>query len=160
LASVVGRTSATFRQASADPSNDDYLFFRGEGLDDAAILQRYKRYNNMEGNSPITDPNSAFSSAATTLFPESEDLNRDNTLNEAENYYQYRIDLTPNMQVGTNFITNKYENPSVTLPNGTKEPETWYQFKIPITEFQNKVGNINDFRSIRFHEDVPYWIRG
>ncbi len=149
LASVVGRTSSTFLQASADPSNDDYLFFRGEGLDDAAILQRYKRYNNMEGNSPITDPNSAFSSAATTL-PESEDLNRDNTLNEAENYYQYRIDLTPNMQVGTNFITNKYENPNVTLPNGTKEPETWYQFKIPITEFQNKVGNINDFRSIRF----------
>lgn len=149
LASVVGRTSSTFLQASTDPSNDDYLFFRGEGLDDAPILQRYKRYNNMEGNSPITDPNSAFSSAATTL-PESEDLNRDNTLNEAENYYQYRIDLTPNMQVGTNFITNKYENPSVTLPNGTKEPETWYQFKIPITEFQNKVGNINDFRSIRF----------
>lgn len=149
LEAKLGVTAPAFIEAQNDPSNDDYQFFRGNGLDNAAILQRYKRYNNMEGNSPITDANSAFSSAATTL-PESEDLNRDNTLNEAENYYQYRVDLTPNMQVGTNFLASRYDNPSVTLPNGNKEPETWYQFKIPITEFQSKVGNINDFRSIRF----------
>lgn len=149
LGNKLGTTSTAYLQAAEDPSNDNYQFFRGGGLDDAFILQRYKRYNNMEGNSPITDPNSSFSSAATTV-PESEDLNRDNTLNEAENYYQYRLDLTPNMQVGTNFIVNKYENPSVTLPNGTKEAETWYQFKIPIAEYQAKVGTINDFRSIRF----------
>jgi cell surface protein SprA len=149
LGNKLGTTSSAFLQAESDPSNDNYQFFRGGVLDNAFILQRYKRYNNMEGNSPITDPNSSFSSAATTV-PESEDLNRDNTLNEAENYYQYRLDLTPNMQVGTNFIVNKYENPSVSLPNGTKEAETWYQFKIPIAEYQAKVGTINDFRSIRF----------
>ncbi|MDI9320186.1 MAG: cell surface protein SprA [Phycisphaerales bacterium] len=150
LAAKVGVTSTAYLQAVDDPSNDNYQFFRDAGLDNAYILQRYKRYNNMEGNSPITNPNTTFSSAATTV-PESEDLNRDNTLNEAENYYQYRIDLNPSsMKVGSNFITNKYDNPSVTLPNGTKEPETWYQFKIPIAEFQNKVGNISDFRSIRF----------
>lgn len=149
LGAVVGVTSATYRAATNDPAHDDYLFFRGEGLDNANVLQRYKRYNNPQGNSPITDPNAAFSSAYSTV-PESEDLNKDNTLNEAENYYQYRIDLSPNMQVGTNFITNKYENPNVTMPNGSKAAETWYQFKIPINEFQNKVGNINDFRSIRF----------
>lgn len=149
LGASIGVNSQEYLRLSADPSNDDYQFFRGNGLDEAPVLERYKRYNNMQGNSPITDPNTAFSSAATTV-PESEDLNRDNTLNEAENYYQYRIDLSPNMQVGSNFITNKYENPSVTLPDGSKEPETWYQFKIPITDFQNKVGNINDFRSIRF----------
>jgi cell surface protein SprA len=149
LASKVGVTSPAYLQASADPANDDYKFFRGDGLDEAFVLQRYKRYNNPQGNSPITDANSAFSSASTTV-PESEDLNRDNTLNEAENYYQYRIDLSPNMQVGSNFITNKYDNPGVTLPNGSREPETWYQFKIPIADFQTKVGNINDFRSIRF----------
>lgn len=149
LAAKLGVGSAAYLQAEKDPANDDYQFFRGNGLDDAFILQRYKRYNNMEGNSPITDANSSFSSASTTV-PESEDLNRDNTLNETENYYQYRIDLTPNMPVGSNFIASRYDNPSVALPNGTKEPETWYQFKIPINEFQHKVGNINDFRSIRF----------
>lgn len=147
---VGGPASQTYIDASNDPSNDDYQFFRGNGLDDAPILRRYKRYNNMQGNSPITDVSSSFSSASTTV-PESEDLNRDNTLNEGENYYQYRIDLNPSsMLVGSNFITSKYENPGVNLPNGNKEPETWYQFKIPINEFQNKVGNINDFRSIRF----------
>lgn len=149
LANILSPGSPAYQRATDDPANDDYQFFRGNGLDDAYVLQRYKRYNNPQGNSPITDANSAFSSAATTI-PESEDLNKDNTLNEAENYYQYRIDLTPNMTVGSNFITNIYDNPGVTLPNGNKEPERWYQFKVPITEFQNKVGNINDFRSIRF----------
>ncbi|GAA4454524.1 cell surface protein SprA [Rurimicrobium arvi] len=145
----VGATSPSFIQAQKDPANDDYHYFRGDEYDNAYILQRYKRYNNTQGNSPIADNSSSFSSANTT-YPESEDLNKDNTLNEAENYYQYRIDITPNMKVGTNFITDRYDNPGVTLPNGQKEPETWYQFKIPIAEFQNKVGNINDFRSIRF----------
>lgn len=150
LGAKLGPTSAAYTQIANDPANDDYQFFRGGDLDDKFILQRYKRYNNPEGNSPITNPGGDFSSAATTV-PESEDLNRDNTLNEAENYYQYRVDLTPNMQVGSNFVVNRYDNPgNFTLPNGAKEPETWYQFKIPITEFQNKVGNISDFRSVRF----------
>jgi cell surface protein SprA len=151
LAAKMGVTSAAYLEAQADPANDDYHYFRGDAYDNENVLQRYKRYNGSQGNSPITDINSTYSTAATTI-PESEDINRDNTLNEAENYYQYRIDLTKGMQVGTNFIVNRYDNnsPGVPLPNGSKEPETWYQFKIPIHDFQQKVGNISDFRSIRF----------
>ena len=54
----------------------------------AGILARYKSFNNPQGNSPIADNNSQFSSAA-TLYPDQEDLNRDNTLNETEEYFQY-----------------------------------------------------------------------
>ena len=32
----------------------------------------------------------------------------------------------------------------------TTRTENWYLFRIPVTQFQNKVGNIPDFKSIRF----------
>lgn len=134
-----------------DPSGDNYQYFRSLDFDNAGtrILARYKNFNNTQGNSPVTTQAQAYSNAATNL-PDAEDINRDNTLNESEDYYQYRIDITPaKMQVGTNFIVNK-QTPNVKLPNGSTEPETWYQFKIPIREFQQRVGNISDFRSIRF----------
>lgn len=133
-----------------DPSGDDYHYFRGSDYDDnePGVLGRYKAFNNPHGNSPVNEANSSYSSAGTTI-PESEDINRDNTLNEAEDYYQYRIDLTPNMEVGKNYVVNKQES-NVKLLNGNIEKETWYQFKIPIREYSNKVGNIADFRSIRF----------
>lgn len=133
-----------------DPANDNYHYFRGTDYDDAGtkILERYKKFNNPHGNSPATDASSSYSSAGTNI-PESEDINRDNTLNEAEDYYQYRIDMKPGMTVGTNFVINKQES-EVKLPNGQTEKETWYQFKVPIREFTSKVGSISDFRSIRF----------
>ena len=53
------------------------------------------------------------------------------------------------MQVGRNFITDSYTS-NVNLANGNVEAVTWYQFKIPIREFQDKVGNIRNFKSIRF----------
>ena len=48
------------------------------------------------------------------------------------------------MQVGKNYITNKQ-----VYQNGNKTEE-WYQFKVPIREYQKKVNGIQDFRSIRF----------
>jgi cell surface protein SprA len=71
------------------------------------ILGRYKNFNNPQGNSPLASSSSQFTSAA-TLYPDNEDLNRDNTLNETESYYEYDIDLKPGMDVGiTPFITDK-----------------------------------------------------
>jgi cell surface protein SprA len=55
----------------------------------------------------------------------------------------------PNMQAGSNFITDKREV-VVNLVNGTTRLETWYLFRVPVSQFQSKVGNIPDFKSIRF----------
>ncbi|RYF37238.1 MAG: cell surface protein SprA, partial [Chitinophagaceae bacterium] len=102
-------------------------------------------------NSPV-NTGGEFSSAA-TLYPDAEDLNRDNTLNETEEYFQYTVDLkpttAPEMQIGTNFIVDK-KVVSVTLANGRTRNETWYQFRIPIGSHNKVVGNIPDFKSIRF----------
>lgn len=136
--------------ALSDPSGDNFHHFRGSDFDnnEPGVLGRYKKFNNSHGNSPISQSSSTYSSSGTTI-PESEDINRDNTLNESEDYYQYRIDFTPGMQVGSNYLVNVQQS-DVKLPNGNLERETWYQFKVPIREYTNKVGNISDFRSIRF----------
>lgn len=145
-----GNTSTAYLNAIKDPANDDFHHFRGDDYDNQNfnVFQRYKQFNNPQGNSPVLDNNSQYANAFTNV-PETEDINKDNTLNENESYFQYRIDVKPNMQVGQNFIVNKQVS-TVTLPNKQTVTETWYQFKIPIQQYSNRVGSISDFRSIRF----------
>ena len=148
-----GTGSQAYINASSDPSNDDYHFYLGGDYDAAktSILDRYKKYNRHEGNSPIYDPTQPYSTAATNI-PDGEDINKDFTLNEIEEYYQYRIDIGKDkMVVGKNFVTDSASGPvPVALPNGTTPIVTWYQLKVPIREFQQRVGEIIDFKSIRF----------
>ncbi|MEZ5047394.1 MAG: cell surface protein SprA [Chitinophagaceae bacterium] len=144
-----GATSPVYLSAVNDPSNDDFHHFRGSDFDNnnTSVFERYRKYNNPQGNSPVNN-NSQFSNAFTNV-PENEDINRDNTLNENEQYFQYRIDIKPNMVVGENYIVNKQVT-NVKFPNNTTSPEVWYQFKVPIREFSDRVGGISDFKSIRF----------
>ncbi|MDP9230493.1 MAG: cell surface protein SprA, partial [Bacteroidota bacterium] len=145
-----GTTSPIYQQASVDPSADNFRPYRDPFYDqqNAGILRRYKDINNPNGNSPIADNNDQFTNAY-TLYPDQEELNRDNTMNEVEEYFQYKVDLKPNMQTGTNFITD-VRKVNVGLVDGSTRQETWYLFRIPITQYQSKVGNIPDFKSIRF----------
>lgn len=145
----ISGNAVAFQRAQSDPAGDNFRFYRDVEYDNqgVGILGRYKHFNNPHGNSPISD--GSVNQSATNI-PESEDINRDNTLNETESYYSYRLDLKPNMQVGSNFIVDKYTALSVKMPDGSFQDETWYQFKIPIREYQEVVGGIGDFRSIRF----------
>ena len=149
-----GSNSPAYINAITDPSNDDYHYYRGDDYDQQGlgILARYKNYNNPEGNSPVVSTGTSYSSAA-TLYPDAEDVNRDNNLSQTEAYFQYVVDLKPpnalEMKIGTNFIIDK-KPVSVNLVDGTQRTETWYQFRIPINEYDRKVGSIPDFKSIRF----------
>lgn len=135
-----------------DPAGDNFHHYRGSDYDseERSILDRYKRYSGPEGNSPSTDDSRESYSTSATTVPDVEDINQDNTLNEYEKYYQYRVSLHhSDMEVGRNFITNKVVA-NVELENGKHEDVTWYQFKIPIRDFEKKVGSIRDFKSVRF----------
>ncbi|MFC4262244.1 cell surface protein SprA [Ferruginibacter yonginensis] len=152
IAANFGINSAAYQNALLDPSSDDYKHYRNASFTGTdGILARYKNYNSPEGNSPI-DNGGQFTSAA-TLYPDAEDFNRDNTLNETEEYYQYIFDLKPStapeMQIGQNYIVDK-KVVAVNLPNGTTRNETFYQIRIPINSYDKKIGNIQDFKSIRF----------
>ncbi|HRZ41410.1 MAG TPA: cell surface protein SprA [Bacteroidales bacterium] len=140
-----------------DPAADNYHYFRGPDLDqaNANILERYMLYNGQQGNSNTSEQDQElgitnFSTLATTL-PDNEDINNDNTLSEGEKYFQYRIDLTPGkMVVGENYITDIYEAVNVPLRDNKTANVKWYQFKIPVRQYEKVVGDIRDFKSIRF----------
>jgi cell surface protein SprA len=130
----------------ADPSMDNFRYYLGEDLDaeDLKIIERYKYFNGMEGNSPAQIPNLPFTPSGNNL-PDNEDLNNDNTLNEAEDYYEYEMELKPGqMQVGNNYIVDKVTNEI----NG--DEVSWYLFRIPVRQPDRVQGNINGFKSIRF----------
>ncbi|MEI7758156.1 MAG: cell surface protein SprA [Bacteroidota bacterium] len=151
LATNFGTNSPIYRNTLLDPSLDNYKWYRDQSFDEAGtgILGRYKNFNNPQGNSPIATTNGLFTSAA-TLYPDNEDLNRDNTLNETEAYYEYQIDLKPGMDVGvTKYITDK-KRVTVNSADGIVRQEDWYLFRVPIKDYSSKVGGIPDFKSIRF----------
>lgn len=148
-----GEASTFYQQAFNDPSGDDYHFFRGSDFDiqEISILERYKNYNGTEGNSPTSEMSPESYPTAATSLPDVEDINNDNTLNETEAYFRYKLHLSPKeMEVGKNFINN-ITTASVTLPNGKQEDVKWYQIKIPLNTSDKEVINgISDFKSIRF----------
>lgn len=153
LAANFGTGSAIYQAALQDPSADNYIGYRDNRFDNGngGILDRYKNFNNPDGNSPI-NTGGEFSNAA-TMYPDAEDMNSDNTLSETEEYFQYIVDIKPNgnpeMEIGQNYIVDKKSVP-INLVNGQTRDETWYLFRIPISQYNRKVGNIPDFKSIRF----------
>ena len=148
-----------FEKFYSDPSGDNFHYFRGTDYDqgELTILERYKRFNGPDGNSPTTEmsPESYPTSAST--IPDIEDINNDNTLNEYERYYQYKVSLRKSdMQLGQNYITDIKES-RVKLKNGQIGDIKWYQFKIPVRDPDQIIGNIRDFKSIRF---LRVYLRG
>ncbi len=155
IKAVFGQSSLAYTNALNDPSSDDYHYFRGSDYDNnptfSSLLERYKNFNGPDGNSPSSaNSPESYPTLATTL-PNVEDINKDNTLSEAERYYQYVVDLRPEMmKPGINYITNVYHATDIPLANGQKGDVRWYQFKIPVRTPNKIVGNISDFTSIRF----------
>ncbi len=138
-----------FQGAVNDPAGDNFRNYRDEAFDNnrTGILGRYKNINSPQGNSPVAAA-TATSTAAFTLYPDQEDLNRDNTLNELEEYFEYEVKLDPqNLQVGVNHITDVRE---FVPPIANAQRERWFLFRIPIKEYNTRIGNIPDFKSIRF----------
>ncbi len=150
-----GESSAAYQNAYTDPSGDNYHYFRSSEWNDddihSSIIERYRNYNGVEGNSPSeADRTEAYPTSNTTL-PDGEDINSDNTLSESERYYQYEIDLDPNqMVVGKNHIADIFEANNVKLANGETANVKWYQFRVPIKQPDRVIGRIEDYSSIRF----------
>ena len=132
----------------SDPASDNYHYFRGTDYDNQqlSILKRYKKYNGPEGNSPTSEQSPESYPTSATMNPDNEDINRDYTLNEAENYYQYKVHLYEGMDIDNHdYIVDKVVDNS-----GIEGSINWYQFRIPVRQYNSKVGEIYDFKSIRF----------
>lgn len=150
--SAIERMQADQFSPFNDPAGDNYHFYRGYDYDEErlSILERYKHYNGVEGNSlsPDDAPDPLYQSARTS--PDVEDINQDNTLNEYERYFQYKVSIRPeDLVVGKNYITDKQVS-LVRTRDGSDQEVEWYQFKIPLDDYERVVGSINDFSTIRF----------
>ncbi len=136
-------------KVSRDPANDNFRYYDDSSFPDSVgVMQRYRDFNNTQGNSQSNLGNDIRQSG--TNIPDTEDINQDNTLNETESYFQYKIPIRVNpadrreIDVSqTPFITDRIED------EGTKR--IWYRFRIPLNgPDKTSVGGIRDFRSIRF----------
>ncbi len=159
IEALYGTNSVAYTQALQDISADDYHYFLGDDYDqqNLDILERYKNYNGLEGNSPTSEQYSelnadGYPTTASTL-PNSEDVNNDKTINYGESYYQYEVDISSGSinpgAVGDNYISSVYNAP-VETPSGSK-PVNWYQFRIPVRDKDRKaIGDIQGLNSVRF----------
>jgi len=131
-------------QFGEDPSNDNYTYYLNT---DGNIFERYKQYNGLQGNTPdvFTDTN-----RGSTTQPDVEDINRDNTMNTIDSYFEYEVEMNPTNLNINNPQINDIKVRTVTLPNGDQRDVSWYQFRLPINEETRRVGGITDIRSVRF----------
>lgn len=153
-----GANSVAYQKLSDDPSGDNYHHFQGDDYngDELNIIARYKLFNNTDGNSPVSSASDQFSSSG-SLNPDDEDINQDFTLSTTEDYFQYKVELSPEkMKIGQNYITD-IRTADVELANGNRDQVNWYQFKVPINKYEKRIGNIVDFKSIRF---IRLFLRG
>ena len=139
-----------------DVSNDNFFYFNNERFgEDSPLTVRYKNFNNTQGNSAANQNSATNLRQSATNLPDDEDLNQDNTLNEAESYFQYEIPMVQSRTdpreidiEATPFITDRIEDLGPTTGNTGR---IWYRFRIPLnTDQKTAVGGISDFRSIRF----------
>ncbi len=145
ISALYGASSVAYQLANGDPSNDNFQFYLN--VNSPSMLQRFRYYSKQQGNSPVS---TASPPPVATNVPDVEDINRDYTLNDIEEYYQYKIDISKDrLVVGQNFVADSVVTP-VTLVNGDIAQVTWYQLKVPIREFEKRIGQILDFKSIRF----------
>lgn len=133
-----------------DPSGDNYDFISPQNST-INLLTRFKNFNNPEGNAPIGQNRTSNELARGNRNPESEDLNNNRSLDAGESYYNYTVNIR---RLGdgldedaTDFITETKVIPG----NDVRPDETWYRFRIPITNGYDEIkGNIAGFRSIQF----------
>ncbi|SFZ90773.1 cell surface protein SprA [Flaviramulus basaltis] len=155
---VEERTISDAFSALEDPSNDNYAYFlNAEGN----VFDRYKKYNGADGNTPDTFSDT---NRGANTQPDVEDINRDNTMNTIDSYYEYELDITrqnlpisqadfenlPNSNPLKEYLRDFKDRPRI-LPNGESVNVRWYQFRIPVQgSLATPVGGITDLRSIRF----------
>ncbi len=159
---TLGPTIDTDLINSEDPSGDDYQYFLqapGPNIED-----RYRFYNGTDGDSPTEVSQT---DRGRSGQPTAEDVNRDNTMNRINQYFEYTVDIDPNrLTPETNpliFDTREFVG---TALDGTPIQSQWIQFRIPLSNAEIRrpgrtgttdvdrvrrpVGGSVDLRSARF----------
>jgi len=104
-----------------DPSGDNYAF---DNTKVATDPHAFDRINGTEGNS----------NGPTGHYPDTEDINHNGNLDQANSYFEYELSLDTVASRNKRIVGGGGTNPN------TGAPVLWYQFQIPIGEFIQRVG--------------------
>ncbi|MFT5724253.1 MAG: cell surface protein SprA [Bacteroidia bacterium] len=153
IKNTLGASSQAYLNAISDPAGDNFKHHRDPDYDvtQTTVLHRYLYYKQPDGNSNL-DRLPDGTPKANSTFPDDEDINQDNTLDQIEEYFQYKIDLSQSdLVVGTGYVADSIRVFAAREDEGHKpDSVTYYQLKIPIRDYQKRVGGISNFKSIRF----------
>ncbi len=140
---------------ATDPAGDDYQFYlKAQGN----LLERYKNFNGTQNNSfsSITQTN-----RSATRLPDVEDIDRDQNMNTSEQYFEYRIPISKNMDPTNHpYVVQVRNSSGNSSDNRNQFDARWLLFRIPIdpnfgqTPQNNpliqSIGGIKTFQSLRF----------
>ncbi len=147
-------TTDAYQKILADPSNDDFVYYNDESYktNQTTILQKYRKFNGQEGNSKASSGQNVQSA---TNIPDAEDVNRDNSFDENEAYYEYEIPLNPLPTAGNDTASENMDSKNLKyyieqIKDGAGSGRRWYHLRVPISDYAKKYGQVNDFRNIRF----------
>jgi cell surface protein SprA len=137
----------------SDPSGDNYHPFLGDDYDASnfKVRERYKYYCGDEHNSLNTED--AF--LIYSHYPNSEDINQDNTLNTINRYFEYRVEISMEaFKPGQNYIVEYYQDMmgSHLREDGTPAKSKFYHFRIPLKDYSAQYG-------MPYLSDTPDFIR-
>ncbi|MEX2477249.1 MAG: cell surface protein SprA [Gracilimonas sp.] len=147
-----GENSPEFQAIQADPSNDDYVFY---GESRVQVLPLHERFHRVLGYHEGNTPTAGGDKRAITPRPDTEGLVSRSNVETNNNYYQYEIDLNPadfnNLEIGSEgtYIVDK-------VP-GERQQDRWHLVRIPLAEFERKVGDIEGFQNI---SHIRMWMSG
>jgi hypothetical protein len=116
-----------FANQGISPTNPDDPSNDNYAYDAINAQQDYHKITGEEGNQ---------NDQSYGLHPETEDLDGNSTLDLANNYFEYDVPINPS------------NNPYIIGQSGTG----WYQFRIPITNFNRAVGTVDSsFSNIAYY---------
>jgi len=159
-----GISSNNIVTGELDPANDNYLFYLDDRYNSAPIGNtvqgRYRFFRNPQGNNSTDNPLNASS-----LVPDTEDINGDFNLDQTENYNQYTFKITRQSLADTenNFIVARKEV-DAEFPDKTTKKVKWYQVRIPVDSYDldidgDGVEELNNPTSISQAESVLNSVR-
>ncbi|MCG8372638.1 MAG: cell surface protein SprA [Balneolales bacterium] len=149
-----GEGSEEFQRILEDPSNDDYVYYGENSVSNLNLNERFFRLLGYhDGNTP--ESGSGDGRTAITLRPDTEGLVSNSSIQQTNAYYQYELDFNPadvnNLTVGSEgtYIVDRLQ--------GSEGFDTWYQIRIPLTDFKRKYGDIESFQNI---SHMRVWMSG
>ena len=153
------------RRAAQDPAADDYYNFadnrfndqlRYPGTNGASVQERYAHYYPAyELNSAVAQQRLLADGRGVSVQPNTEDINNNNTLDQAESFHRYEIPLDAAGIAASPFFLN-----TLSTTNSLNQTQTWYLLRIPVrTQNKTEIGGIaeDDFSRV---EAVRLWTTG